>query len=96
VPDEDSGLRLAETLAAPGMLERVVLDEDHSLTELKVPPSLVGQPATSLSRYEVRVLLIQRPDRLISCPGAEIRLETGDTLFAVGLRERLLAVASLP
>jgi trk system potassium uptake protein TrkA len=94
--DEDSGLRLAETLAAPSMLERVLLDADHSLTELKVPDSLVGQPATGLSRYEVTVLLIQRPDRLIPCPGVETRLEAGDTLFAVGQRERLLEVASLP
>ena len=94
--DEDSGMRLAETLAAPNMLERVLLDADHSLMEFKAPASLVGQPATSLSRQEVSVLLIQRPDRLIPCPGVEIRLEAGDTLFAVGRRERLLEVASLP
>ena len=37
LPEEDSGERLAETLAAPNMLERVLLDADHSLTELKVP-----------------------------------------------------------
>ncbi len=32
VSDEDSGVRLAETLAAPNLLERVLLDADHSLT----------------------------------------------------------------
>jgi trk system potassium uptake protein TrkA len=96
LPDEDSGRRLAETLAAPQMLERVLLDADHSLTELKVPDSLVGQPATSLGRYQATVLLIQRPDRLIPTPGADIKLEPGDTLFVVGEREKLLEVAALP
>jgi trk system potassium uptake protein TrkA len=94
--DEDSGMRLAETLAAPNMLERVLLDADHSLTELKAPDSLVGQPVGSLGRFDVTAVLIQRQSGLLPCPGAEIRLEQGDTLFAVGRREKLLSVASLP
>jgi trk system potassium uptake protein len=92
--DEDSGVRLAETLAAPNLLERVLLDADHSLTEFKAPGSLVGQPVTSLARYDVTVVLIQRQGRLLPCPGAETRLEQGDTLFAVGPREKLLQIAS--
>ena len=96
LPEEDSGERLAETLAAPNMLERVLLDADHSLTELKVPGSLVAQPVSSLQRYDVTVLLIQRQGRLIPNPGAETRLEQDDTLFTVGLREKLLEVSSLP
>jgi trk system potassium uptake protein len=94
--DEDSGTRLAETLATPNMMERVVLDAGHSLTELKVPASLVGQPVTVLGRYGITVLLIQRPESLIPNPGAETRMEQGDTLFTVGPREKLLEVASLP
>ncbi len=94
--DEDSGLRLAETLATPNMMERVVLDASHSLTELKVPASLVGQPVSALGQYEITVLLIQRPDRLLPHPGPEAHLELGDTLFAVGPRDKLLEVASLP
>jgi trk system potassium uptake protein len=94
--DEDSGQRLADTLGSPNMLERVVLDAEHSLMELKAPGSLVSQPVAALARYDVTVLLIQRSERLISCPSTEIRLEADDTIFAVGLREKLLEVASLP
>lgn len=94
--DEDSGTRLAEALATPNMLERVVLDSSHSLTELKVPDSLVGQPVNILGRYEIAVLLIQRPDCLIPNPAAETLLEEGDTIFSVGPREKLLEVAALP
>ena len=94
--DEDSGLRLAETLATPNMMERAALNASQSLTELKVPSSLVGQPVKALEQYDITVLLIQRPDRLIPNPSSETRMEPGDTLFAVGLREKLLAVASLP
>ena len=94
--DEDSGQRLADTLGTPNMLEQVLLDAEHSLVEFKAPGSLVGQPATALARYSATVLLIQRSDRLIPCPGDEVMLEAGDTLFAVGQREKLLEVASLP
>jgi trk system potassium uptake protein TrkA len=94
--DEESGQRLADTLGAPNMVERVLLDVEHSLIEFKVPGSLVSQPVASLARYDVTVLLIQRPERLIPCPSAETRLEADDTLFAVGPREKLLEVASLP
>lgn len=96
VSEEDSGRRLAEVLAAPDMLERVVLDSDHSVVEFRTPATLLGQPATSLSRHEVTVLLIQRSGRLIPCPGADIRLETGDTVLAVGKRDTLLGLVALP
>jgi trk system potassium uptake protein len=94
--DDDSGNRLAEALATPNMMERVVLDTSHSLTELKVPISLVGQPVKTLGQYGITVLLIQRPDCLLPNPEAETRMEQGDTLFTVGQREKLLEVASLP
>lgn len=96
VPDEDSGVRLAETLAAPTLLERVLLDADHSLAELKTPVSLAAQPLSNLTRYNITVILIQRQGRLIACPSGETRLEQGDTLFAVGERGKLLELASLP
>jgi trk system potassium uptake protein len=96
VPDEDSGTRLAKTVAAPDFLERILLDADHSLTEFKTPSSLVSQPASSLARYDVRVLLIQRQGQLIPAPGPETVVRLGDTLFVVGPREKLLQVASLP
>ncbi len=96
VSDEDSGVRLAETLAAPKLLERVLLDADHSLAELKAPESLAAQPISNLARYDVTVLLIQRQGRLIACPGGEIQVTQGDTLFIVGRREKLLEVGSLP
>jgi trk system potassium uptake protein TrkA len=93
--DEDSGVRLAETLALPNMLERVLLDADHSLIELKVPGSLVSKPLSSLSQYDVTVILIQRQGQLIPCPDPGTRLEPDDTLFLVGRRDKQLEIAAL-
>jgi Trk K+ transport system NAD-binding subunit len=87
-------VRLAEQLAAPDLLERVVLDADHSLIEFKTPTNLIGQPATSLNKRGVNVLLIQRASSLIPSPGADTSLEAGDTLFAVGPRDTILEIAS--
>lgn len=96
VPDVDSGLRLAETLSAPIFLERVLLDADHSVIEFKTPPSLVAQPVGRLERHGARVLLIQRQGQLMPAPPPDTELRQGDTLLAVGERERLLEIASLP
>jgi trk system potassium uptake protein TrkA len=94
--DEDSGMRLAETLAQPAMLERVLLDAEHSLIELRTPGSLVAQSVSRLAQYGITVLLIQRQQRLLPCPAADTRLEAGDTLFVVGQREHLFQITSLP
>jgi trk system potassium uptake protein len=94
--DEDSGVRLAETLALPEMQEHVLLDADHSLTELKVPDSLVTKPVSSLQTYGAAVILIQRQAQLLPCPDADLRFEADDTVFVVGERDRLLQIASLP
>ncbi|MCG3142394.1 MAG: Ktr system potassium uptake protein A [Anaerolineae bacterium] len=94
--DEDSGIHLAEQLSTPNMQERVQLDAGHSLVEMRVPPSLTSQPLTSLTRYNVAVLLIQRGEQLIPCPNPETRLEQGDALFLAGPRDKLLEIASLP
>jgi trk system potassium uptake protein TrkA len=103
VPDEDSGVRLAETLAAPALLERVLLDPEHSLIEIKTPAGLGGKPASSLARYGATLLLIQRraatpgaDDGLIPSPAPEMTLEPGDTLFLMGERPKLLELAKLP
>lgn len=96
LPEEDSGLRLAEILATPNMLERMLLDADHSVAELKIPNTLVGQAVSGLGRYDVIVLLIQRQGQLLPTPSGETRLEQNDTLLLVGQREKLLEVSSLP
>lgn len=94
--DEDSGERLAEALATPNLMERVVLDTSHSLTELKVPTSLVGQSVKALETYDITVLLIQRPDCLLPNPSSDTLLNEGDTLFTVGSRDNLLKLTALP
>ncbi len=94
VPDEDSGIRLAEVLAAPQLLERVALDADHSVVEFKAPPGLIGQPATAFTRAGITILLVQRGATLIPCPGSDTRLQPDDTVFAVGPRDELLRMVA--
>jgi trk system potassium uptake protein TrkA len=96
VPDVDSSLRLAETLAEPDFQERILLDANHSVTELKTPRSLVSQPASSLARYDACIILIRRQGQLVPAPDAETVLREGDTLFIVGERQKLLQIAALP
>ncbi len=92
--DEDSGARLAETLALPDVVERALLDANHSLVELKTPARLVGKTAADLGAHDATLLLIQRGSELLPNPGPATRLAAGDTLFVVGPREPLLQLAA--
>lgn len=95
LPDEESGYHLADELSIPGMLERMSLNQDYSLVEIKSPPGLVGKGLDFCESYEVIVLLILRGDELIINPEPDIRFEAEDTLILIGEKRRLAAFSNL-
>ncbi len=94
VSDEDSGIRLAEVLAMPDLQERVVLDTENGLFELRAPDKWTGKPLSSLALSDLGVVLIRRGGLLIPCPAMDTRVEEDDTLFVVGQRAKILALSS--
>jgi len=89
VPDEESGYQLADELSIPGMLERLHLNQDYSLIELKPPPGLVGKGIEVCEQYEVIVVLILRGNELIINPDESSRFKAEDILVVVGEKRHL-------
>jgi trk system potassium uptake protein TrkA len=95
LPQEESGIQLADELSIPGMLERLHLTQDYSLIEIKPPPSLVGKSVEACEPYQVIVLLILRGDELIINPEPNAQFLAGDILVLVGEKQRLAEFSNL-
>jgi trk system potassium uptake protein TrkA len=95
LPEEESGYQLAEELSIPGMLQRLHLNEDYSLIEIKSPNGLTGKGMEACEPYEVIVVLILRGNELIIDPDQSTRFLAEDILVLVGEKGRLAEFGNL-
>ena len=95
LPQEESGIQLADELSIPGMLERLHLSQDYSLIEIKLALSLVGKCVEACEPYQVIVVLILRGDELIVNPDPNTQFLAGDILVLVGEKQRLAEFSNL-
>ncbi|HMO59487.1 MAG TPA: TrkA family potassium uptake protein, partial [Roseiflexaceae bacterium] len=87
LPEFEAGARLAQELAAPGMVDQIALGSEHSIIELRVPRSLVGQSimeADLRRRFGITILAIKRNDILTVSPPPDYTLTNGDILAVIG------------
>ena len=91
-PERDMGVRIAHTLAAPGLLDYLELSPTFSIEELSVPETMSGRSLGQLdlkTKYGVSVLLIRRDSQLMISPPSDTTLQTGDVLVVVGENRQL-------
>jgi trk/ktr system potassium uptake protein len=96
-PERDMGVRMAHTLAAPGVLDYLEISPTFSIEELSVSDRLVGQTLGQLdlkSRFGISVLLIRRDSQLVISPGPDTSLQKGDVLVVVGENRQLSRLES--
>ena len=95
IPQEESGIQLADELSTPGMLYRLPLNPDYSLIEIQTPAGMVMKKIQAFERFEVSVLLILRGNDLILAPDREVELHQGDVLVVIGEKRRLAEFSAL-
>lgn len=91
-PERDMGVRLAHTLASPGLLDYLAISPTFSIEELSVTERLLGRTLGQLdlkTRFGVSVLLIRRDGQLLISPGPDTTLVAGDVLVVVGENRQL-------
>lgn len=62
-PEEDMGLRVANSIFAPGVLDYVELGADYNLAEIEIKGNFIGKSFRELglkSRYGVNVIMIMK------------------------------------
>ena len=62
-PEEDMGLRVANSIFAPGVLEYIELGAHYNLAEIEVKGDFIGKPLKDLdisSKYRVNIIMIMK------------------------------------
>nr|WP_310430287.1 TrkA family potassium uptake protein [Chamaesiphon sp. VAR_48_metabat_135_sub] len=87
LPEHEAGCNLAQTLIKPGILDRLDLDPEHSIVELKAPESFYGKTILELrlrSDYGLNVLAIGQSQNFDINPKPDRRLCQDDVLVVIG------------
>lgn len=89
-PERDMGHRLARWLVMPSVLDMMELSDDHQIAEVMTPDGWVERTLVQIDvrrRYGVSVIAVRRGTQLITSPGADMKLESGDVLILIGKQQ---------
>jgi trk system potassium uptake protein len=89
LPEHEAGCALAQKLTKPGIFDRLDLDPEHSIVEIKTPKSFQGKTIIELqlrSKYGINVLAIGQSQNFDINPQPDRRLGQDDVLVVIGSR----------
>ena len=90
-PEYEMGLRIAQSLAHPNMLDYISLGDNYFVIEIRPGEVLEDRPLSELNidDTEVRLLAIKHGQRVSLNPSPDQRLRRNDHLVLVGEEEAL-------
>lgn len=99
-PEEDMGIRVANSVLSPGVLEYIELGADYTLAEIEAKSESIGRTINELdlrSKYGINVLIVKRKvfeagektDEILEkevkvLPTSDYKIQEGDVLVVVG------------
>ena len=90
LPEIESGKRLAHEITIPWLTDQIPLGSDHSISEICIPPSLIGVTLLESNirqKYGVTVLMVLNGDKHLVSPPASYEFTQGDLLVIVGANQ---------
>jgi len=104
-PERDMGVRVAENLAAPDILEHISLSPEYSILEVRAPKSFIGRSLKEIdvrAKHGVDIIAIKRKlpcltdtgesdfkEEILITPGAEEEVADGDILVVLGTNKKI-------
>jgi trk system potassium uptake protein TrkA len=93
-PEKDTGIRVAENLHSPNVIDHLSLGETYGVIELAALPEFVGHSLAELklrNRYHVQVIAVRElvPERFHVAPGPDFVIKDSDSLVLIGEKEKL-------
>ncbi len=92
LPEYEAGQRLAYSLTMPLLLDQLVLDANHAITELRTPGSFVGRSLRQVDlrgRFAITLLAIKRQEEFLISPSADVIMQEEDLLVVIGSNANL-------
>ncbi|NUO08973.1 MAG: TrkA family potassium uptake protein [Candidatus Brocadia sp.] len=99
-PEEDMGIRVANSILSPGVLEYIELGADYTLAEIEAKSESIGRTVSDLdlkAKYEINVLIVKRKVFQVAektgettekdvkvLPTSDYKIQEGDILVVVG------------
>lgn len=86
-PEQETGVRLAQSLIDENVLDTLPLSPDYSITERTLPASWVGQSIASLNvraRYGVNIIAVKRNAQANLSFAPDFTFQQGDVLVLAG------------
>jgi trk system potassium uptake protein TrkA len=96
-PEQEVGVRLAHSFAAPNVVDYMPVGPDYGIAKMEPPESFVGKRVQDLGlreRYGLTLMLIERKDRVLLHPRLDETVQPGDLLVVVGLDESMEGLRS--
>jgi trk system potassium uptake protein TrkA len=97
-PEADAGQELGLELAAPNLLDRIPLGDEHTIIEFKVPSSLHGKTLAEVdfrNRYGATVMAVKQNDDVVVAPLGTQVMEEGHVLVVLGRADEVVALEKL-
>lgn len=91
-PERDMGFRVAQNIISSNILEYIELSQDVSMIEIVAPSNIVGKELRQLdlrNRFNINVIALKQGENVNITPRADDRIQKGDVLVVVGLKEDL-------
>lgn len=92
IPEQESGVKLAQGLARSNILNFIELSEDYGIVEVEPPADWCGKTLLELNvraRYDVTVIAVHQDgaEKLTVAPGANYVFQPGETAVVLGRYE---------
>ena len=98
IPEKENAARLAKSLASTNVLDYIELSDDYGIIEISAPAPWQDKSLIELNvraKVGVTVLAVKREKEITVSPGADFRIQKGDTLVVLGDSTALKAMQKL-
>lgn len=92
IPEQESGIKLAQGLARSNVLNFIELSEEHGIVEVETPVAWIGKSLKEVNvraRYNVTVIAVHEKgtEKMFVAPGADYVFSEGETAIVLGRYE---------
>lgn len=90
-PERDMGLRLAQQLTTPELVDAFELGKGHTVIEVEAGGKLLGSLARLRlpNRFQVQAIAVNRGGEVVVTPGADFSLTAGDRVVLIGSNDAI-------
>jgi trk system potassium uptake protein TrkA len=92
IPEKETAIKIAKSLATPNMIDFIPLSEEYIVAEISPSKSIMGKSladALLRSKYNIQLLAIKEfvPDKLTFIPSPDYKFKDSDLLLVLGKKE---------